>query len=68
MYVFNSLYENIFEVNLERFGVEEENKKYIFSFFIFGLVTVIQTWIENDCKDKITKITSIIKDLIGFYK
>ena len=54
--VFNSLYENIFEVILERFGVEEENKKYIFSFFSFGLVAVIQTWIENDCKDEITKI------------
>lgn len=66
--VFNSLYENIFEVILERFGVEEENKKYVFSFFSFGLVAVIQTWIENDCKDEITKITSIIKDLIGFYK
>ena len=43
-----------------------EEKEYIFSFFSFGLVAVIQKWIENDCVDDIYKIADIMKKVIGY--
>ncbi|MBR6516294.1 MAG: TetR/AcrR family transcriptional regulator [Bacilli bacterium] len=63
---FQKLYNNLFSVILDRYGVASDEKEYIFAFFSFGLVAVIQKWIENDCKDDIYKIAKIMKSVIGY--
>lgn len=61
---FEKLYNELFSKILDKYGVEETEKEYIFSFFSFGLVAVIQKWIENDCKDDIEKMAMIMKKVI----
>ena len=61
---FKKLYTELFSVILDRYGVLESQKEYIFSYFSFGLVAVIQKWIENDCKDDIEKMAMIMKKVI----
>lgn len=63
---FSSLYNNLFSVILEKYGVPEEEKEYIFSFFSFGLVAVIQKWIERGCEDDINKVATLMKNFIGY--
>lgn len=71
-YVFNNerafekLYKSIFSVILDKFGVREDEKQYVFSFYTQGTLAIIMKWIENDCKDEIDRIVSIIIDLIGY--
>ncbi len=61
---FEKLYNELFSKILDKYGVKEDEKEYIFSFFSFGLVAVIQKWIENDCKDDIEKMAMIMKKVI----
>ena len=63
---FQKLYNTLFSVILDRYGVASDEKEYIFALFSFGLVAVIQKWIENDCKDDIYKIAKIMKSVIGY--
>ena len=62
---FKKLYTELFSVILDRYGVLESQKEYIFSYFSFGLVAVIQKWIENDCKDDIEEMAKLMRNLIG---
>jgi hypothetical protein len=62
---FEKLYKNIFSVILDKYGVKEDKKQYIFSFYTQGTLAIIMKWLENDCKDEIDNIVGIIIDLIG---
>lgn len=62
---FKELYKNLFEIILEKYGVLDDEKEYVFVYFSYGTIAVIDKWIENDCKDDIYKICLIIKKLIG---
>ena len=44
----------------------KEEKEYIFTYFSYGIVAIIQKWIEKDCIDDIEKIVNIIKKAIGY--
>lgn len=60
------MYNNIFSIILDKYGVSNEEKEYVFSFFSFGLVAIIQKWIEKDCVDDINKIANIMKSVIRY--
>ncbi len=64
---FDKLYNELFSVILDKYGVKEDEKEYIFAFFSFGLVAVIQKWIENDCKDDINKMAELMKKVIMYH-
>jgi AcrR family transcriptional regulator len=55
------LYENIFDVALTKHNVKEDEKKYIISFYIEGVLGIIKKWIENDFKDDMDLIIDIIE-------
>ena len=63
---FQKLYENLFSVILDKYGVVKEEKEYIFTYFSFGIVAIIQKWIEKDCVDDIEMIASIMKKVIRY--
>ena len=63
---FENMYNELFSVILDRYGVENHEKQYIFAFFGFGLSAVVQQWIKNDCKDEIETIANIMKKVIGY--
>lgn len=58
--VSKQLYEDIFEKSLSNFGVKENERKYIFSFYLEGTLGIIKTWIANKCMDDIDLIISLI--------
>lgn len=65
--VFEKLYDELFSIILDKYGVSNDEKEYTFVFFSFGLVAVIQKWIDNDCRDDVDKIADIMKKLIRHY-
>jgi AcrR family transcriptional regulator len=58
-------YNEIFEIALDKHGVSNEEKDYIFSYYAYGVVAVVRKWIEKDCKDDISFITKLIINVIG---
>jgi len=63
---FQRLYSGLFEKILDKYGVSHEEKEYIFSYFSFGLVAIVQKWIEKDCKDDVQMIAEIMKKVIRY--
>ena len=61
-----NMYNSLFSVILDKYGVSKDEKEYVFAFFSFGLVAIIQKWVEKDCCDDINKIANIMKKLIGY--
>ncbi len=65
---YNALNRHIFVPILERFSVPSANHGYIMSFYINGLMAIINEWLKNDCNEPVEHIISIIKICIGHYK
>jgi len=63
---FQKFYNQIFSKILDKYNIVKEEQEYIFAYFSFGLVAIIQKWIENDCIDDVEKIANIMKKVIGY--
>ena len=64
---FQKLYSELFQVILEKFGVSnKKDREYIFAFFSFGAVAIIQKWIADDCQDDVYYICDMLKRCIGY--
>ena len=49
---------------LERFHVAEADRDYLLSFYIHGLMAVINTWLKQDCADSVEHIASVMKQSV----
>ena len=62
---YSDLSRHILTPILNRFRVPSENRKYMMSFYISGLVAIINEWLKEDCKDSIEHIVNVIRICIG---
>ncbi|MBR2985435.1 MAG: TetR/AcrR family transcriptional regulator [Clostridia bacterium] len=63
---FQKLYSELFQVILEKYGVaDKKDREYIFAFFSFGAVAIIQKWVSHDCQEDIGYVCNMIKRCIG---
>jgi hypothetical protein len=53
-------------LSYKEYIVPEDEKEYVFSYYSFGLVAIIQRWIQNNCSNDIEKIVNIMKKVIGY--
>lgn len=63
---FELLYKELFSKILDKYNVSKVEQEYIFAYFSFGLVSIIQKWIEKDCADDIYMIANIMKKVIRY--
>ncbi|MGN1295664.1 MAG: TetR/AcrR family transcriptional regulator [Bacilli bacterium] len=54
------LYIGLFDRVLSNFGVQENEKKYVFRFYVEGVLGIIKEWIASSCEDDIDLIISLI--------
>lgn len=57
---FEHMAEHIFNPIMEKLGVEESQRKYILTFYIHGIVAIVEQWLKNDCRESIDEICEII--------
>lgn len=65
---FKKMYDELFKIILDKYYVPDDEKEYTFAFFSFGLVSIIQKWVKEDCSDDVEKIAQIMKKVIGDIK
>ena len=58
---FDYMYKYIFSPIMDRYDIKEKAKPYFVSFYIKGLIGIVDKWIENDCKESIPEIIEIIE-------
>lgn len=63
---FDKLYNEIFDPILERYQVDKDKRKYILSFYINGLHSIIIEWIRNGCKEDVKDISDLMISCINF--
>lgn len=61
---YEKMFDSIFSPILSRFDWDKKWHKYIMGFFMHGLSSIILNWIENDCKEDISEVMYLIKNLI----
>ena len=61
---YQNLNRHVLTPILNRFQVPTEDQKYIMQFHISGLMAIINEWLEDDCKDSIAHIASVIQHCI----
>ena len=59
-YIVNHLHKNIFEPIVNRFLVPKNEQKYMMSFYLSGMGSLMVEWIKNDCKEDIQTIVNIL--------
>lgn len=65
---YTKMFYHIFNPILKRFGVPEQDRKYLMAFYIHGLHAIITEWLKSDCKDSIEYIISVMNKCIPSHK
>ena len=64
--VFDNMYAELFSPILDRYGLNEQEKPYVFEFYARGTLAVVMKWLENDCKDEIGFVMKLIIRMVGY--
>ena len=54
------LFQHVLMPILDRYQVPQEERKYIMSFYIQGIIAIITDWVKNDCKEEIEFLMQVI--------
>lgn len=52
---------------LERFGVPEQDRGYLMTFYIHGLIALLTEWVKGDCADDPAHILAMIQHCVRHY-
>lgn len=68
LFGFNAVYEkmfrNIFEPVMDRLGVSREEQKFLISFYVSGITSIVNEWLKADCKEPIESLVRIIQKCV----
>lgn len=56
-----ALNRHVFEPILARYQVPQQDRGYLMSFYISGLIAVITEWLKTDCADPIERIIGVMQ-------
>lgn len=48
--MYGHLFEKIFSPILDKFGVSNDQQSYIMTFYLKGLIGLIDQWVNDDCR------------------
>ncbi|MGN0179510.1 MAG: TetR/AcrR family transcriptional regulator [Monoglobaceae bacterium] len=59
--IYEKMFRHVFSPILDRYKVPEQDRHYIMSFFIQGLMAIITEWLKNDCTDSVDYVIDVIR-------
>lgn len=62
---FEKMYKEFFKPVLDKFDIEENEKRLVFDFYSGGVLAVVKKWVESDCRDEIERVVKVITDCVG---
>lgn len=58
---YDRMFRHVFTPILDRYGIPQQDRRYIMAFFIQGLMAIISEWLRNDCADSIAYVVDMIQ-------
>ena len=59
------LYKNLCDKLLSKYKIKNDEKEFAFAYFNYGVLAIIDKWVESDCEEEVSKIANLIIKLIG---
>jgi hypothetical protein len=59
------LYKNLCDKLLSKYNIKNDEKEFAFAYFNYGVLAIINKWVESDCEEEVSKIANLIIKLIG---
>ena len=58
---YEGLLRHVITPILERYGVFEQDRRYLMAFYISGLMAIIREWLKNGCSDPVEQIIGVMQ-------
>lgn len=58
---YDRMFRHVFTPILDRYGIPQQDRRYIMAFYIQGLMAIISEWLRNDCADSIAYVVNMIQ-------
>ena len=62
---FEKMYRSYFEPIMSRFNVEKKLQRYIVTYYCHGIISIINRWLADGCKESIDELVEIISYCLG---
>ena len=59
------LYRNLCDNLLRKYNIKNDEKEFAFAYFNYGVLAIIDRWVESDCEEDVYKIANLIIKLIS---
>lgn len=66
--IYKRMFESIFNPILNRFHYPQENRKYVMTYYLNGINSIIHEWLKDECNKSIEEISEIISVCIYGFK
>lgn len=58
------MYKALFSPILDKFGIAEDDKPYVFDFYFKGVVAIVMRWVSLDCKKDENEVIRLIENCV----
>ena len=58
------IYQDFVNQILDKFGIDDKYKEYLFDFFVSGIQSIVARWLKNDCDLEVQEVANLIKTLV----
>lgn len=62
---YKKLFQHIIAPILDRYDVPENDRSYLITFYINGLMAIIKTWLEHECDDSVEHLMAVMQHCIA---
>ena len=59
------LYRNLCDKLLRKYNIKNDEKEFAIAYFNYGVLAIIDKWVESDCEEDVYKIADLIIKLIS---
>ena len=59
------LYRNLCDKLLRKYNIKNDEKEFAFAYFNYGVLAIVDKWVESDCEEDVYKIADLIIKLIS---
>ena len=58
---YEAMFSHIFVPILERFHVPADERAYMMTFYVHGIMAIVSEWLDNDCADSVERVISVMR-------
>lgn len=61
---YTKMFQHVFTPILERYRVPEVDRVYMMTFYVHGIMAIIEAWMQGDCSDDVNHVIEVIQQCV----